>query len=99
MSEPMNNQHQHPNGIIRLCHICGHVNEAEKEILKCEGCAKPFLPITSFCELLKRVTQSGPPPSGKKVTEQVGGQGNQISGADRDALFLSIPIHGLVVFW
>ena len=34
--------------MIKKCHVCGHVMESRREIEKCEGCKKPFLPMNYF---------------------------------------------------
>jgi uncharacterized C2H2 Zn-finger protein len=39
--------------LYRLCHVCGFVNEAEKEILRCGRCAKTFQASTSLEQVLR----------------------------------------------
>ena len=34
--------------IIKKCHVCGHINEAQKEPEKCTKCEKSFLPLNYF---------------------------------------------------
>tara|TARA_R110002072_G_scaffold534_6_gene3886 strand:- start:66007 stop:66255 length:249 start_codon:yes stop_codon:yes gene_type:complete len=34
--------------IIKKCHCCGHLNETFKEIKRCTGCKKSFLPANYF---------------------------------------------------
>ena len=34
--------------IIKKCHVCGNINEANREVEKCGGCHKPFLPMNYF---------------------------------------------------
>lgn len=34
--------------IIKLCHICGHLNESYVEVKKCSQCNKSYLPINYF---------------------------------------------------
>ncbi len=34
--------------IIKKCHCCGQITEAQKEIQKCVKCQKSFLPLNYF---------------------------------------------------
>lgn len=34
--------------IIKKCHCCGQVIEAQKEVQKCVSCGKSFLPLNYF---------------------------------------------------
>jgi hypothetical protein len=34
--------------LIRACHSCGKINEAEKELERCTHCDKSFLPLNYF---------------------------------------------------
>ena len=34
--------------IIKKCHVCGHVNESQKEMQRCGKCEKSFLPLNYF---------------------------------------------------
>jgi len=34
--------------IIKKCHCCGQVIEAQKEVQKCMSCGKSFLPLNYF---------------------------------------------------
>lgn len=46
---------------IRLCHVCGHLNEGEGEveIRRCVKCTKAFLPVDYFEKMRKRAIASG----------------------------------------
>ncbi len=37
---------------FRLCHACGYINEAEKEVVRCGKCSKAFLPFTSLEKIM-----------------------------------------------
>ena len=69
--------------LIRLCHVCCKLNEAEQdvvEILKCDGCGKAFLPINYFEKIRQRAIQSG------QVLAEM-------------PEFSFNPLQGLLVFW
>jgi hypothetical protein len=34
--------------LIRACHSCAKINEAEKELERCAHCSKAFLPLNYF---------------------------------------------------
>lgn len=34
--------------ICKVCHSCGHCNEAHTEMQRCEKCSKAFLPLNYF---------------------------------------------------
>ena len=38
----------HKKVIIKKCHVCGQLIEAEAEVKKCPCCNKPFLPLNYF---------------------------------------------------
>lgn len=40
--------------LLRLCHVCGKLNESESEVLRCIHCGKGFLPINYFEKLKKK---------------------------------------------
>jgi hypothetical protein len=34
--------------VIKKCHVCGCLNESNREVEKCSSCQKPFLPMNYF---------------------------------------------------
>ena len=38
--------------LFRLCHVCGFVNAAEKEVLRCGKCGKTYKPLSSLEKVL-----------------------------------------------
>lgn len=34
--------------LFRVCHSCGHVNESQRELERCQKCRKSFLPLEYF---------------------------------------------------
>lgn len=45
---------------FRLCHVCGFVNAAEKEVLRCGKCGKTYMPLSSLEKVLLAAGISGP---------------------------------------
>ena len=75
---------------IRLCHVCSHLNEAEEEVLRCQSCAKGFLPMNYFEKIqkLQMVTKD------KKKMESMSEETFR-----RLAKMGVNPLPGLIVFW
>ncbi len=43
--------------VIRCCHVCSYINEAEKEIQRCGRCGKTFSPVTSLEKIMLAAAQ------------------------------------------
>lgn len=37
--------------LIKKCHVCGHINESQSELEKCDKCNKGFLPLNYFSKI------------------------------------------------
>lgn len=37
--------------IIKKCHACGYINEAQREMENCKSCNKGFLPLNYFAKI------------------------------------------------
>ena len=37
--------------LIKKCHVCGHIAEGQKEIMRCTSCRKAFLPANYFSKV------------------------------------------------
>ncbi|MCY4644660.1 MAG: hypothetical protein OXB88_08595 [Bacteriovoracales bacterium] len=37
--------------LIKKCHICGHLNEGEKEMKRCAKCRRSFFPLNYFAKI------------------------------------------------
>ena len=55
--------------VLRLCHVCNHVSEAEKEVLRCGKCGKAFLPLSSLEKIMLAASQSGSQASNGPANE------------------------------
>ena len=42
------NKQKEAQTIVRKCHCCGEISESRKELERCTGCRKPFLPGRYF---------------------------------------------------
>ena len=43
--------------LIKKCHQCGHIAESYKELQKCGGCKKSFLPSNYFSKVHAKNTE------------------------------------------
>ena len=65
--------------LFRLCHVCGHINEGEKEILRCANCAKAYLPFSSLEKILLAAGLGGQVSQGEKAPKPAPANGPQAS--------------------
>lgn len=43
--------------IIKKCHVCGFVNEGQKEMESCQKCKKGFLPLNYFSKVHAKTSE------------------------------------------
>lgn len=43
--------------VIKKCHMCGHINEARREMENCNKCNKGFLPLGYFSKVHAKTSQ------------------------------------------
>ncbi len=58
----MSNQHHRKahsseSTIIKKCHVCGFVNEGQKEMESCSKCKKGFLPLNYFSKVHAKTSE------------------------------------------
>ncbi len=59
------------NTVLRLCHVCNYINEAEKEVIRCGKCSKAFLPMTSLEKIILATAQAQTLASNDRNVEEL----------------------------